>query len=157
MKNILTAFLVFSATACFASWKDIPLETVVADSDLIVVAKLTNVKKEPKNNTVVYCQGELTITEVLKGTKGDTVVLKATEVRKGKKVDRVIIKWAYSIPPMSISVDHSNLEGKSILWLLKREKDKSFSAHYPKRVQNVKRRDEIINIVEQHHNRLAGD
>lgn len=86
----------------------------------------------------VYCQGEIKVTDIL----------------KGKKAKPVILKWVYSIPPKSISVDHSNLVGKAILWLLKQEKDKSFSAHYYKRVQNIDKKDKIKKIIEQNHNKI---
>ena len=136
MKYILATLLLLSAAPCFAKWADIPLKTVVTNSDLIVVATLTNVQQVTTNG-LVYCQGDLKVTEVLKGTKAKSVVL----------------KWVYSIPPESISVDHSSLEGKPILWLLKQEKDRSFSAHYYKRIQNVDKKNEIKRIIKKNHNK----
>jgi hypothetical protein len=135
MKCILIVILLITPSTCFAKWKDIPLETVVRDSDLVVIATLTDVHKLVTGNKV-YCQGDLQIAEVLKGIQTNSVV----------------IKWIYSIPPKSISVDHSNIEGKSILWLLKLEEDKSFSAHYHKRVQNIEKTIQIKEIIESNHN-----
>ena len=130
MKYMTTLFLFLFSTSCFAEWDDIPLETVVANSDLVVVARLKNIQ-HGKNDELVFCQGTLQISEVLKGAK----------------VKKAILKWAYGVPPKEDSVDHTNLKDKLLLWLLKQETDESYSAHYIKRIQSVDEKEEIQRII----------
>ncbi len=130
MRSISVIACVGLALTCRAEWQDIPLESVVSNSDLIVVATLTNVERVETNKSV-RCRGTLQIEQVLKGPSAKTAIL----------------KWGFSIPPKEDSTDHTSLSGRSLIWLLKRSSDESYDAGYIKRVQSLDKKDEIERMI----------
>jgi hypothetical protein len=58
------AVLFGSISAGFAMWADVSLKELLKDTDLIVVARLTNVS-QVTTNSVDYGSGTLTVAEVI--------------------------------------------------------------------------------------------
>ena len=134
MKIIGMLIIVFLATLSFGRWADIPLDKVVADSDLILVANLTNVQRVATNRCV-RCEG----------------VLVPVEILKGKQPKQITLTWDFSVPPEEDDIDRTGLVGQTLLWLLKQRPDGTYEAHYPRRVQPLSKKDEIRKIIESHN------
>lgn len=137
MKTMAIWTIAILPALAFAEWADIPIDKVVADSDLVLTATLTNVQRVVSND-LVKCEGVLIPIEILKGTQPKQIKL----------------TWAFSVPPEEDSVDHSGLAGKTLLWLLKRRTDGTYDAHYLRRVQPLSKKDEIVKIIESHNKQM---
>jgi hypothetical protein len=125
----LAALLVLVPPAV-AMWGVVPLETLLRESDVIVVAKLTDVRKTKEQN-VDYGSGTLTVTEVLRG--------------KPKAGDQLRLEWAnrWACPRLY----HERHQSKTMIWLLQTSTNGTVSANYPWRVLEVTNRaalDELL-------------
>ncbi len=101
------------AQPCLSCWKYIPLNELVADSDLIVVGTLTNVRllNEPKkHHGMLEYEASLHIEEYLGGRTNP-----GTECR---------FRWNYH-PGLSANIDRSKDIGKKLIWLLNEAKDEN--------------------------------
>jgi len=138
MKSTLLFLIALIPVLVFAEWQEIPIGKVVADSDLIMTGTLANISRAASAN-LIKCEGTLTPIEVLKGTPPK----------------RIRLTWEISVPPESISVDHSGAEGIPLLWLLKEKPDGTYGAHYLKRLQPISRTERIRKIIESHNKAAA--
>ena len=138
MEKIAVIALSFVAWTCHAEWSDIPMGTVVTNSDMIVIAVLTNVTQEA-SNSIIRCRGILKVKEVLKGPA---------------EMNNLKLEWSFSVPPKSVTTDHTQSQGRPLLWLLKRCGQHTFEANYYKRVQGIEMKDDIKNIIERFLNKM---
>ena len=118
MKRIVLtlAFIAFLSTPSSALWREVPIEELVQDSDLIVVGTLDNVSGYSKNG-FDFAQGTITVEEVIWGT-----------ARPG---DHLTLKWQNESGVVCPRVEHHQNQKKSGIWLLNVQNDGVVQANYP--------------------------
>lgn len=137
MKRIYLTCLavVFSfIPAGFAIWASIPLKEVLKKTDLIVVARLTNVSAVTRNH-VDYGSGTLTVTEVIRGS--------------AKAGDKLRLKWSNASGLVCPRVEHEGHKDQTLIWLLQSSTSKAVTANYPGRVLELKRRAELDLLLKE--------
>lgn len=109
----------FCAARSEAKWGYIPTEELVADSDLIVVGTLKDVRKYTRGEQD-YGRGTIEVKEVLWG--------------KAKPGDRLALRWSNSSRIICPRVEHKPHANKERVWLLKEGRCGTVRADYPGRV-----------------------
>ena len=122
----LTVVLLVTFSA-FGRWALISTEKLLEQSDLVVVARMSDLRQTTTNN-VDYGSATLTVSEVLKGK--ETIGQKLT------------LKWQNE-QRISRRIDHSDQNGKTKIWLLQKSTNTTFTANYPGRVLDVDQKDEV--------------
>ena len=97
----------------------IPLRTLVHDSDLIVIATLSDVANF-ENVALFRGSGTLLITHVIRGAAAPGEQLR--------------LEWSYPLHIVCPRIDHTPHQGMQMLWLLQRSKDDAVRADYHGRV-----------------------
>lgn len=134
MKRLtLFSLVLFLAGTALGRWALIPAETLLSESDLVVVAQLSGVNKTTKEN-VDYGTGILSISEVLKGS-----------ANSGRKLT---LEWS-NHQRISRRLDHSGQDGKTNIWLLQKTTNGTFTANYPGRVIELERRTEVEKLLKK--------
>ena len=118
MKRILVLFVLLYGIPLVvkAEWAFVPLEDLVAESDLIVVGTLREVK-ENSHDGVDYGEGVIEVHEVLWGD--------ATRERQ------LTLKWQNYSDAVCPRVEHRGSQDRKQIWLLTKDKDGSVNADYP--------------------------
>ena len=110
------------AGVAWASWLHIPIERLVADSDLAVVGVLSDVRERKENAkdgfTYIFREGRIRVDEVVFGV--------------AKAGDDLLLKWTDGGPGEDLN--HQQHAGLRVVWLLRRDADGSVLADYPWRI-----------------------
>jgi hypothetical protein len=122
----LLLLLCLQATA-HAKWDLVPLETLVQDSDLIVVGTLQDVSEHTSGGTD-YGQGHILVREVIWG-----------QVRPG---DALLLKWSNLSGIACPRIEHRRRAGEEGIWLLTAEGG-YVEADYPGRFVEPGRRQQV--------------
>ena len=135
---VLAVFVILPlACPSYAPMSD---EQLVAQTDLIVVGKITKIVEggaRPKDKSIAT----ITVSEVVKGEKG-------LKILKGLKT--VKLGFPSRNRRMMASTDIFYKNGQQGIWLLRKAKDKDyFLADYPARLQPIKNLDKIKAIVKE--------
>ena len=115
-----------------ARWANISLKDLLKETDMIVVATLTNVT-ETTTNRVEYSSGTLVVGEVIRGN-----------VKTG---DRLQLRWENSSDIACPRIEHASQKGKTVIWLLQSSTNNTVSANYPGRVLEMKLRPELDQLL----------
>lgn len=129
---LITAILLFAGTV-LARLALIPRDKLLAESDAVVVAGLSDVTNTSRNG-VDYGSGILTVTDVLKGA-----------VAPGQKLT---LQWA-NRERISVRIDHTDRNGQTNIWLLQQSTNNTFTASYPGRVIDLQDRAEVETLLKQ--------
>ncbi|MBA4147569.1 MAG: hypothetical protein H0X66_05600 [Verrucomicrobia bacterium] len=130
---LLCSLVVLLAGTAFARWVLIPTEKLLTETDLVVVARLSDVTRTTKKD-VDHGSGILTVSEVLKGP--------ATPGQK------LTLEWANQ-QRISRRIDHADQSGKTNIWLLQKTTNGTFTANYPGRVLDLEQREEVRNLLKK--------
>ena len=106
-------------STALARWADIPLPTLVQDSDLIVIATLSDVATSD-DGELHRGSGTLVITQVLRGAAAPG--------------ERLRLEWSYPLRIVCPRIDHTPHQSMQMLWLLQRSEGGVVRADYPGRV-----------------------
>ncbi|MGC3960637.1 MAG: hypothetical protein QM813_22700 [Verrucomicrobiota bacterium] len=128
-----------AALFCFvpaglAIWAHVSLKELLKETDLIVVARLTNVS-EVTTNRVDYGSGTLTVTEVIRGS--------------AKTGDKLRLEWSNSSGIVCPRVEHRGHKDQTLIWLLQASTNKVVTADYPGRVLELKQRAELNKLLKK--------
>jgi hypothetical protein len=129
----LAALAIVVPTAV-AMWALIPLEVLLKHTDVIVVARLSEVSKTTRNR-VDYGSGTLTVTEILRG--------------KAKAGDKLRLEWSNHSDIVCPRVEHEPYNGQTMIWLLQTSSNGTVRADYPGRVLNIKKRAELNKLLKK--------
>ena len=135
-RTYLTCLVVLFALipAGFAEWASVSLKDLLKETDLIVVARLTNVS-EVTTNSVDYGSGTLTVTEVIRGS--------------AKTGDKLRLEWSNLSGLACPRVEHKGHKDQTLIWLLQSSTNKVVTADYPDRVLELKRRAELNELLKK--------
>ena len=136
MKLGILLVILWMNSTCLAEWEAWSPSMLVNKTDLIGTGVLGDVKRTVSNNTV-RCGGTIRFNEMFKGTNAV-----------------VTVKWGFSVPPVEDAMDHTSLEGKQLLWFLKRNKDGSFTVPHMDGVQSISRAAEFRAIIKGSPNQV---
>ncbi len=139
MKLGILLLILWTSSTCLAEWEAWTPSMLVNKADLIGTGVLGDVKRTVSNNTV-RCGGAIRFNEMFKGTNAV-----------------VTVKWGFSVPPEEDAMDHTSLEGKQLLWFLKRNKDGSFMVPHMDGVQSISRAAEFRAIIKGSPNQVPED
>ena len=128
------AVLVSFIPAGFAIWASVPLKELLKETDLIVVARLTDVSSVTRNR-VDYGSGTLTVTEVIRGS--------------AKAGDKLRLKWSNASGLVCPRVEHEGHKDQTLIWLLQSSRSKAVTANYPGRVLELKQRAELDQLLKE--------
>jgi hypothetical protein len=139
---IIFACVIFSAISRVnASWIDVPLEEVIAGSQVVVIGKIESIRVAKPSNKYDY--------------QYDTAYITVSKVLKNELKNRIIkkdIKLPLAMPSInnrvSTSVDIRYEYGKEGIWILE-FRDKVFRAEYLKDYQPLTNEKEITLILEK--------
>ena len=138
--GLVAVLLTAAALPALGCWADVPLETVVKDSPVIVVGKIERVElpdpPEPSDARRLDI-GHIKVRKVLKNT------LKDFELAPG---DTIPLAMPSSLNKMRMSTDLYYKEGTDGVWILDR-KDGKFRATYPKDHQPLEKLDEVLKAI----------
>lgn len=133
MRFIQSVLLLLTLTlVASAEWPFAPLEVLVAKSDSVVVGTLQDVTAETKDG-IDYGAGEILVEEVLMG-----------DARKGQRLSLI---WQNPTGRTCPRVEHKDRQGRKAIWLLKGKSDEKVTANDPGRFVELKRRDEVIELL----------
>lgn len=133
MRHLLIAIFILVSLPVWgwASWTAIPLETLVKDSDLIVVGTLENITKHAKTS-IEYQQGTIKVAEVLWGQPPQDHPL--------------TLLWSYNLAQPTPRLDFSEREGKLGIWLLTYN-GADVKADYPGRFVELKEKAKVLDSL----------
>lgn len=138
--GLVAVLLTAAALPALGSWADVPLETVVKDSPVIVVGKIERIElpdpPEPSDARRLDI-GHIKVRKVLKNA------LKDFELAPG---DTIPLAMPSSLNKMRMSTDLYFKEGTDGVWILDR-KDGKFRATYPKDHQPLEKRAEVLKAM----------
>ncbi len=120
--------------AGFAKWASVSLKELLKETDLIVVARLTDVS-EVTTNSVDYGSGTLTVTEVIRGS--------------GKNGDKLRLEWSNATGLICPRVEHRGHKDQTLIWLLQSSTNTVVTADYPGRVLELKQRAELYKLLKK--------
>lgn len=128
MRKVLLLFLILGLPAAArAEWAMVPVETLVQESDIIVVGTLRDVS-EYTADWVDYGQGHIVVREVIWG-----------RVSPG---DSLLLKWSNASALACPRVEHRGRAGWEGIWLLTPEGD-AVSANHPGRFVELSERRQV--------------
>lgn len=145
---IIFACVIFSAVSRVnASWIDVPLEKVIAESQVVVAGKIESIriaKPKPSNKyDYQYDTAYITVSKVLKNE------LKNRIIKKGSKLPLAMPSINNRV---STSIDLHYEYGKEGIWILE-FRDKAFRAEYIKDYQPLTNEKEITFILEKQNSK----
>ncbi len=120
--------LLFVVPAAVAEWAMVPLEDLLKQTDVIVVARLTSVVTTTKE-AIDYSSGTLVVSEVLRGS-----------AKAGQKLN---LEWSNFTGLACPRVENCHHTNRAMIWLLQNSSNASVSADYPGRVLDLERRMEL--------------
>lgn len=142
--NCLAVLLIIVPTA-IAMWAWIPLEELLKRTDVIVVARLTDVRTTTKpsrltsvlrnQERVDYGSGTLTVTEVVRGS--------------AKIGDKLRLEWSNPSGLICPRVEHAPYKSQTMVWLLQTSSNGAVRADYPGRVLDPKSRSELDALLKK--------
>lgn len=131
--NCLAVLLIVVPPAT-AKWALVPLDDLLKETDIIVVARLTEVRETTKKTTK-YCSGTLTVTEVIRGN--------------AKVSEELRLKWSNDRDIVCPRVEHAPYKGNPMIWLLQTSTNGAVRADYPGRVLDPKSRSELDMLLKK--------
>ena len=136
---MLCGLWVGNAAAC---WMEMPLESVVSNSPVVVVGEIVEIKSaEPKEGERVFDTAYIKVEKVLKNTLSNHSV---------KVGDRIPLSMPSAKNTIQISTDISYPVETKGIWILDLE-DKTFWATYPGDCQPESKEEEIKTIITKVH------
>ena len=128
--TIITIFLIGTAQA---KWGHIPPANLLKKTDLVVVAKLSEINEFTKND-VDYGEGILVVSEVIHG-----------EVKAGV---RLKLEWSNLSKITCPRINHTQHDSVEMIWLLTVSEAGSVFANHPCRIISLDRRPEVEKAIE---------
>jgi hypothetical protein len=143
IKKLLSVILLFVLlpTALFAKWGLIPLDQLVADTDLIVVGTLHSATE----NSEGVGEGYILVDKIIAKDDSTTEGQKTLDGQRLKPADNLKLTWEDNWS--CASGMHRGWEGKKGIWLLIIQKDGTVTAGYPGRFRNVEDLDKILLLL----------
>ena len=142
--NCLAVLLIILPTAV-AMWALVPMEELLKTTDIIVVARLSEVRQTTKPSWLIsvfrnqtridYGSGTLTVAEVIRGS-----------VKIG---DKLRLQWSNDSRLACPRVEHAPYKDQTMIWLLQASTNGAVRADYPGRVVDPKRRDELDALLKK--------
>ena len=130
-------FVLCLSTTLFATWALVPLEQLVAKSDLIVTGTLYSAAEDSHGIGHGYIRVETIVW-------GKALTMSEEPLKPG---DKLKIKWADDWG--CAAGMHMGRQGKPGVWLLEVKGDGSVSAAYPGRFTPLEKLDDIRNLAER--------
>lgn len=122
----------------------VPLEELLKRTDVIVVARLTEVREKTKRRIdwsalrvkgTDYGSGTLVVTEVIRGS-----------AKLGAKLR---LEWSNDSKLACPRVEHAPYKGQTMIWLLQKSTNGAVRADYPGRVLDAKNRGELDALLKK--------
>jgi len=141
--NCLAVLLIIVPTA-MANWALVPLEDLLKKTDVIVVARLTEVRERTKRRIdwdkfrvtgTDYGSGTLTVTEVIRGS--------------AKVGDKLRLEWSNDSGVACPRVEQAPHKDKMLIWLLQGSTNGAVRADYPRRVLGLGSRSELDALLKK--------
>jgi hypothetical protein len=128
------AILLFVAPAAVARVALIPLEALLKKTDVIVVARLTDVRETTKER-LDHGSGVLTVTELIGGN--------------AKVGDKLRLEWSNESEVICPRVEHASFKDQTVIWLLQTSTNGTVRADHPGRVLDPKSRGELDALLKK--------
>ena len=139
------AVLLIIVPTAIAMWALVPLKELLEKTDVIVVARLTEVRHTTKpswftsvlrnQRRIDYGSGTLTVTEVIRGS--------------AKMGDKLRLEWSNDSRLICPRVEHGFHKDQTMIWLLQTSTNATVRADYPGRVLDLKSRGELDALIDK--------
>jgi len=136
----LLVAVLLASSAAWACWIAVPLESLVAGADVIVVGKIVRVERAPGMADYEYDEGTIKVREVIKGAE-------LLERLSGSK-KRATLSFPAETNRLRVSTDLRYDQGQTGVWLLTRRQGRLLAAR-PDSLQPLKKRAEIRRLAAQ--------
>jgi hypothetical protein len=128
------AVLLIGVPAAVAMWASVPLQDLLKETDVIVVARLSGVR-EITRERVDYGFGTLAVTEVIRGS--------------AKAGDKLRLEWSNVSGLICPRLELSPCEGKTMIWLLQTSTNGAVRVDCPGRVFRLEGRSQLDVLLEK--------
>jgi hypothetical protein len=128
----ILAISVFLVAFARGDWAHISTEELLKKTDLVVVARLTDVREFTRGDTD-YGIGILVVSDIMRGDS---------------KIDRRIkLEWSNPSQLACPRVEHRHNVGKSLIWLLEKSRSGGVSANHPWRVISLEEKPRVSALL----------
>jgi len=133
---VLRILLAVFLTPLFAQamWIDFAPEELLKETDYVVIASLSDVKKWTRHNTD-FGRGTLNVTEVLS--------------KNALPKSPLILTWANPSNIICPRTEHGDTKGQAYIWLLQTGRDGTVTANHPGQTLSLKEKKKIQKLIKK--------